>query len=164
MNRSRHLVFLWCLSVCGGMVPGVATAQSTTAPGSAPSFRGTSTSQSKILSTSDEVTATGTIQEVVSTFAKEGPRGIHVILTGPQGVIDASVGPYLSTEVQQSLASGQSVTAQGVLTTVNGHDYMLVRQLSIGDRQITVRNQAGFLVHPANTHTRENGSTKGDNQ
>lgn len=74
------------------------------------------------------------------------------------------MGPYLTTEIQESLAAGQSVAVTGVLGTFNGHDYLLVRQLAIGDRQITIRNQKGFLVHPANTRARQNTVTKGENQ
>jgi hypothetical protein len=164
MNRSRHLVFLFCISACGGMVPSLANAQSAAAATSSRSFSETTTSQSRPLSAGDELTVTGTIQEVVSTPATGSPRGVHAILAGPQGVIDASVGPHLSTEVQQSLATGQSVTAYGVLATFNGQNYLLVRQLTIGDRQITLRNRTGFLVHPAKTNAPANTATKGDNQ
>jgi hypothetical protein len=163
MNRSRHFVFLLCLSVCGGLLSSVASAQSTAAATSSRSFSGTTTSQSKASSAGDELTATGTIQEVVTTPASGSPRGVHVILAGPQGTLDACLGPFLTTEVQQSLSTGQSVTAYGVLATFNGQEYLLVRQLTIGDRQITLRNRTGFLVHPANTNTRSNTAAKGDN-
>lgn len=164
MNRSRHFVVMFCLSVFGGMVPSVGRAQSTAAVTSSPSFHGTSASQIQSLSAGDRLTATGTIQEVVSTHTPGSPQGIRLILSGPQGIIDASVGPYLTTEVQESLATGQSVAVNGVVGTFNGHDYLLVRQLTIGDREITIRNEKGFLVHPANTRTRQNTLTKGDNQ
>ena len=164
MSRNKYLVFLFCLSAFGGMVSSVASAQSTAAATSSRSFSGTTTSQSRPLSVGDELTMTGTIQDVVSNPASESPRGVHLIMAGPQGIIDACLGPYLATDVQQSLATGQSVTAYGVLATFNGQDYLLVRQLTIGDRQITLRNRTGFLVHPAKTNTRANTATKGDNQ
>lgn len=163
MNRSRHLFFVFCLFVCGGVVSGVASAQSTAANTSSKSFSGTATSLSKALSAGDELTATGTIQEV-STPASGSPRGVHILLAGPQGIFDACLGPYLTTEVKESVAAGQSVTAYGVLATFNERNYLLVRQLTIGDHQITLRNRTGFLVHPANTHTTANTATKGDNQ
>lgn len=165
MNRSRHLVVLFCSFALGGMVPAVGLAQSTAAVTPSTSFRGASASQIKTLSPGDELAATGTIQEVVTTYSSGSPRGIRIILAGPQGIIDASVGPYLAADVQQSLATGQSVAVDGVVGTFNGHDYLLVRQMTIGDRQITIRNERGFLVHPANAHPRQNQIvTKGDNQ
>lgn len=162
MNRSRHLVVLFCLSVGGAMAPGLAAAQS--AIMAAPSFRGTSTGQIKTLSAGDQLSATGTIQEVVSTHEPGSPRGLRLVVAGPQGVIDANVGPYLTADVQQGLAAGQPIAVNGVLGTFNGHDYLLVRQLTMGDRQITIRNARGFLVHPASTHPRQNAVTRGDNQ
>lgn len=87
-----------------------------------------------------------------------------VTLAGPQGIIDANVGPYLTTEIEKSLSTGQPVAVDGVVGIFNGHEYLLVRQLTIGDGQITIRNERGFLVHAANTHTRQNTVTKGESQ
>jgi hypothetical protein len=164
MNRSRHLVVLFCLSVLGATVPSIARAQSA-AVAISTSFRATSATQSDAVSAGDRLAATATIQEVVSTHALGSPRGTRLILAGPQGLLDASVGPYLATDVQQTLAVGQSVTVDGVISTFNGHDFLLVRQLTVGDRQITIRNERGFLVHPASAGARHNEiGTKGDNQ
>lgn len=165
MNRRRHLVVLLCSFALGGMVPAIGLAQSTPAVVPSTSFRGASTNQIKTLSPGDELAATGTIQEVVTTYTPGSPRGVRVILASPQGIIDASVGPYLAADVQQSLAAGESVTVDGVVGTFNGHDYLLVRQMTISDRQVTIRNERGFLVRPPNTHARQNEIvTKGDNQ
>lgn len=163
MNRSGHLVVLFCLSVSAVTVPGVALAQSASVVTPSPSFQGTRTKQGETLSPGDELAASGNIQEVISTNTPGSPRGLRLVLAGPQGIIDASVGPYLTTEVQESLTAGQLVAVSGVVATFNGHDYLLVRQLTIGDRQIAVRNEKGFLVHPA-TRARQNTVVRGEGQ
>lgn len=164
MNRSRPLVVLFCLSVLGATVPSIARAQSA-ALATAASFRGASASQFDALSAGDQLAATATIQEVVSTHIPGSPRGTRLILASPQGMIDASVGPYLAADVQQSLVVGESVTVDGVLSRFNSHEYLLVRRLTIGDRLITIRNEKGFLVHPPNALTRHHEMiTKGDQQ
>jgi hypothetical protein len=165
MNRSRHLVVMFCLSVLGGIVPGVAIAQSSATVTPSTSFHGTSASQTHATSA---VTVAGTIQQVVSTQAEGSPRGLHLVLAGPQGIIDASVGPYLASDVKESLATGKQVQIAGTTQTFNGQSYFLVRELTIGDRQITIRDENGFLVHPRaeeSNRTRQNQTvTKGDNQ
>jgi hypothetical protein len=168
MNNGRHLVVVFCLSVVGGILPGTAKAQSSAAVVPSSSFRGASSSKAVGLSPGDELTAVGTIEEVVSTHTQGSPRGLRVILAGPQGIIDASVGPYLAADVQESLLVGQPVTLDGVMSIVNGHHYLLVRQMTIGDRQIAVRNERGFLLHPqatGMTRARHNqNASKGDNE
>jgi hypothetical protein len=161
MNTNRHLIVVFCLSAIGGIVPATAKAQSAAAVTPSTSFRGTIASQAKTLAPGDEFNATGTIQEVVTTHTKGTPGGLHLIVAGPQGIIDASMGPYLAAEVQESLASGQSVSLTGVMGSFNGRDLLLVRQFTIGERQITVRNEKGFLMQPG--VNRKQQSTKGGN-
>jgi hypothetical protein len=164
MNKSRRLVILFCLSVCAAAAPSAALAQSASAATPSNSFNEARPKQSETPAPGDELAASGTIQEIISTNTPGTPRGLRMILIGPQGVIDASLGPYLTSVVQQSLTAGQLVAVDGVAVTLNGHDYLLVRQLTIGDHQIGVRNDKGFLIHPASNHARQATITKGEGQ
>ena len=163
MSRSRHLVVAFCLSVFGGMTARVAAAQSAAQATPSTSFRGSSGSQAT--AKTDEVIISGTIEEVRSAHTQESPRGLSLVLAGPQGTVNASVGPYLATDIQQSLAVGRQVKVTGVNRTYNGENYLLVRQLTIGDQKVTVRNEKGFLLHPAPSGARRNAMlTKGGAQ
>lgn len=166
MKRSRRLQVIFCLSIFAGIVPGVATAQSNPAAAPATSFRGTSTSQTT--PAADEVTMAGTIQQVVADHTSGRPRGLQLVLAGPQGIINASFGPYLSTDVKESLAAGQHLEVTGVTHTLNGQSYFLVRDFTVRGHHVTVRNEEGFLIHPQKpgiTRTRQSQTvTKGENQ
>ena len=166
MKRSRRLLVIFCLSIFAGIVPGVLTAQSNPAAAPSTSFRGTSTSQAA--PATDEVTVAGTVQQVVSTNTPGRPRGLQLVLAGPQAMINASLGPYLSTNVKESLAAGQHVEVTGVMHTLNGQSYFLVRDFTVGGHRVTVRNEKGFLIHPQKpgiTRTRQSQTvTKGENQ
>jgi hypothetical protein len=166
MKRSRRLQVIFCLSVFAGIVPGVLTAQSNPAAAPSTSFRGTSGSQTT--PAADEVTMAGTIEQVVASNTPGRPRGLQLVLAGPQGMINASLGPYLSTDVKESLAAGQHLEVTGVTHTWNGQSYFLVRDFTLGGHHVTVRNEKGFLIHPQKpgiTRTRQSQTvTKGENQ
>jgi hypothetical protein len=166
MKRSRRLLVIFCLSIFAGIGRGVATAQNNPAGAPATSFRGTSASQTT--PAADEVTVAGTIEQVVSTHTPGRPRGLQLVLAGPQGTINASLGPYLSTDVKESLAAGQHVEVTGVTHTGNGQGYFLVRDFTVGGHHVTVRNEKGFLIHPQKpgiTRTPQSQTvTKGENQ
>lgn len=160
MNRNRLFVFLFCLSLSWWIVPSAATAQSSASVTPSAAFHGSTVGQA----TSSEVTVTGTIQQTASQAVHAGPRGIHLVLTGTQGVFNANVGPYLSTNVKQSLSAGKQVQVTGVIQAFNGQDYLLVRELTVAGRQIIIRNQYGFLVHPeSSTGSRSQHRQNGQN-
>jgi len=166
MNRRRHLFWLFWLSVTAGVVPGAATAQTRTAVTPSTSFYGTPTSEAQTMGTGSEVRIAGTVEKLVSTPTQGIPRGLHLILAGPHGIFDASVGPYLSTDVKDSLIAGQRVEITGVAHTFNGQDFVLVRELTVVGRQIVIRNEKGFLIHSqppavARVHPNHSG-TNGD--
>jgi hypothetical protein len=96
---------------------------------------------------SSDVAVTAIIQQVNSSHASGSPAGLHLMLGTPQGPLDASVGPYISPEIQQALTAGQRVTVVGRVLVANSQTYLLARQFMVGDRQITVRNDRGFLIH-----------------
>lgn len=116
----------------------------------------------------NEVTVAGTIQQVVSDPAAGRPSGIHLLVTSPQGVFDAAVGPFLASDVKDSLSSGQPVKVTGAMRTFNGQQFLLVREMNIAGRQVTIRNPHGFLVRaqlPAGFHAqRSHAGANGGNQ
>lgn len=141
MNRSRSLIVL-SLSLFWGIGPHAALAQNSASAVPSTTSRAMSGGQATV----NEITVTGTIQQVVSEPAPGRPQGLHLVLTSPQGAVDVSVGPYLTSDVKESLSTGQPIQITGVMRTFSGQNYLLARELNIAGRQVTVRNQHGFLV------------------
>lgn len=168
MNRSRRLLVLFCLSVFGVMLPTAGNAQSSAAVNSSTSFHGTNASQSQVTPEANVVTVTGTIQDIVSK-RKTGTNGsLHLVLAGPQGIVNASMGPYLTSEVKTALAKGTSVQVAGISRTINGQNYVLVQELTFGSQKVTVRNENGSLIRPQSALTASSRKghtvTKGANE
>jgi len=93
-----------------------------------------------------EITLNGTIQEVVTKRTAGSPVGMHLLVAGPEGVVDAHVGPYLTKETQEALHAGLPVQIVGAVEQLHGKSILLARQLIFGGRTVTVRNENGFLV------------------
>jgi hypothetical protein len=96
-----------------------------------------------------EVTLVGTVQEFVTQHIAGSPMGLHVLISTSGKTVDAHIGPVLSKQVQETLHVGELVQVVGVHQEVHGKDVLLARQLVYGGRQVMVRNERGFLVHPA---------------
>ena len=93
-----------------------------------------------------EITLNGTIREVVTRYLVGSPAGIHLLVAGPQGVVDAHVGPFLSKETKESLQAGMPVRIVGAMSSLNGKNYLLARELTVGGSTVTVRSKHGLLV------------------
>lgn len=96
-----------------------------------------------------EVTIHGTVQAVITKHVPGSPAGMHLLVSGTQGTVDAHVGPFLSRSLQQALHMGLPLQVIGVMGTVRGKQYLLARQLIFGGQTVTVRNNNGFLLRPA---------------
>ena len=109
-----------------------------------------------------EITLTGTIQEVISHPAAGSPVGLHVLVGGSEGLVDAHLGPYMSKETMDALHMGTPVEIVGAMEKIHGTDYLLVRVLMVGGQTITVRSPHGFLrqVQSPNPH-RQNQKASG---
>jgi hypothetical protein len=108
-------------------------------------------------SASGEVTVLATIRQVVSDHVAGSPAGLHILVDGPLGSFDASLGSYLSSEVREALSNGAAVQITGVVRSANGRDYLFARQLKVAGHQVVIRNSNGFLVRtPSSTGTRSN--------
>lgn len=92
-----------------------------------------------------QITLTGTVQEVVTRRMSGRPVGMHLMVAGPQGIVDAHVGPYLSKDMKEALHTGTPVQLVGVMASVRGRKYLMVRELNVGGTSVTLRNEHGFL-------------------
>jgi hypothetical protein len=94
-----------------------------------------------------EITLNGMVHEIVTKHAAGSPFGMHLVVAGPEGMVDAHVGPYLTKDTQEALHAGLPVQIVGAMEEHNGKSYLLARQLIFGGRTVTVRNENGFLAH-----------------
>jgi hypothetical protein len=93
-----------------------------------------------------EITVNGTVQEVVTKRTAGSPVGMHLMVAGSDGMVDAHVGPYLSKDVQEALHMGLPVQIVGAMEQAHGKQYLLAREVIFGGRTVTVRNENGALV------------------
>lgn len=93
-----------------------------------------------------EITLTGTIQEVVTQHVAGSPAGIHLLVAGPHGVVDAHVGPFLSKQTKESLQVGMPVRIVGAMSSPEGKSYLLARVLTVGATTVIVRSAHGLLL------------------
>ena len=93
-----------------------------------------------------EITITGTIQESIAKATPGSPAGTHLLIAGPQGIVDAHLGHYLTQDTQDALRPGTPVQVVGAIETLHGKQVLLARQLIFAGRTVTVRTSNGFLV------------------
>ncbi len=106
-----------------------------------------------------EVKLVGTVQELVTHPTRGNAAGLHLLVSASGKVVDAHLGPFISKENQHALRVGETVQIIGVNEEVHGKSVLLARQLVFGGREVTVRNERGFLVRPASHHKISNGKT-----
>jgi len=95
-----------------------------------------------------EITVDGTIEKVLAKAVPGTPGGMHIVVTGPKGTLDAHLGPYLNKETKKALEAGTPVQMVGAMERLKNGNILLVRQLIFSGRQVTVRSANGFLIHP----------------
>ena len=93
-----------------------------------------------------ELTFTGTVEQVVSKRVIGSPVGLHLVIAGQQGTVDAHVGPFLGKDTLAALRVGLPIQIVGAMAPVNGKQYLFARQLTFGGRTVTVRSKSGFLM------------------
>ena len=101
-----------------------------------------------------EVTLSGTVDRLLRDSESAGPMGAHLLLRVAGGSVDAHLGPFFAQKDAAAITAGEAVEATGVWTKIHGREVLLVRQLRVGDRAVTVRNERGFPVreHCARRH------------
>jgi hypothetical protein len=95
-----------------------------------------------------EITFNAVVQQVVLQPPAHSPVGLHLLVAGPQGPVDAHLGPYVAEDVRKALYAGETVQLVGVIDRIHGKDYLLARQLIFAGRLVTIRSERGFLVFP----------------
>jgi hypothetical protein len=108
-----------------------------------------------------EITVTGTIQKVVTKHVKGSPAGMHLLVAGPQGLVDSHVGSFLSKETRATLRVGMPIQLVGAMTLVRGKNYLFVRELTVGDNTVTVRGKQGLLLLGHSNHPVPSGEKRG---
>lgn len=116
-----------------------------------------------------EITINGTIQEVITKHVPGSPAGVLVLVAGSDGLVDAHLGPFVSSETKGALDAGAPVRILGAMTEIGGKQYLLARELTIGGRTITIRNNHGFLAmshgeRVVSTRVKEATKVKGGTQ
>jgi len=101
----------------------------------------------------NEVTLNGTVQRVITTRHVGSPPGMHLLVAGPQGTVDAHVGSFLAKDVQAALRAGTPVKVVGAMEQLHGQQYLLARQLNFNGRVVNVRSSNGFLIRSLPTAT-----------
>ncbi|MGA8763953.1 MAG: hypothetical protein WB562_13890 [Candidatus Sulfotelmatobacter sp.] len=99
-----------------------------------------------------ETTLNGTIKEVVTKRTVGSPAGMHLLVAGPQGVVDAHLGPFLSKQTREALQAGMPVQIVGASVSLHGKDYFLARQMIFSGRTVTIRNAKGLPVFAQDQH------------
>jgi hypothetical protein len=155
-KRTTGTIRFASLSVCVLLLGGVASAQSSG------TSTATSTGWNSANSLAGEIKVLGTIRQVVSNHDAGGPAGIHILIDGPIGSFDASLGSFLPGDVRQALSNGAPVEIAGVVRSANGKDYLFARLLTVAGHQVTIRNANGFLVHNPSPTGAASGKVRSD--
>jgi hypothetical protein len=100
-----------------------------------------------------EVTLRGTVQQVVTARSIGSPVGVHLLVSGPQGVVDVHAGPSLARETMRTLQAGSPVQIVGAMTLLNGKQYFLARLLTVNGRTLTLRSPGGVVLHQYGSRT-----------
>ncbi len=108
-----------------------------------------------------EITLNGTLQEVVTKRVAGSPVGMHLLVAGPDGIVDAHLGAFLTKDTQEALHPGLPVQIVGAMQDLNGKNFLLARQVIFGGRMVTVRSENGFLVR---AHGSRAAHSKPDNK
>lgn len=92
-----------------------------------------------------ELTINGTINQIVTKHVAGSPAGIHLLVTGQQGIVDAHLGSFMTRENRSALKPGTAIQVVGAMETIHGKKYLLARELIIGGRTLTIRSSNGML-------------------
>ncbi len=99
-----------------------------------------------VFDSAHETTLHGTIQTIVTKRTKGTPAGMHLLVMGPEGLVDAHIGSFLNKDTKASFHEGDSIQIVGAMTSVRGKSYLMARQLTVGNHTVTVRSQHGLLA------------------
>ncbi len=93
-----------------------------------------------------EVTLSGTVDEVKQTQSPgRGMGGVHLIFSTATGPLEVLLGPasFVSSK-DFSFAKGDALTVTGSKITTAGQEVVVAREITKGDRTLTLRDARGF--------------------
>lgn len=93
-----------------------------------------------------ELAFDGNIQAVITQRQTGSPAGLHLIISGEMGTVDAHLGPFLTQETREALHMGLPVHVVGCMKEFDGRSILLARLISFGGRTVIVRSSHGALV------------------
>jgi hypothetical protein len=94
-----------------------------------------------------EMAFDGTVREAESRHETGSPSGLHLIVSGATGTVDAHLGPYMTEETLAALHLGLPVHLVGEMKNFNGKQIVLARLIDFGGHTVVVRNTHGALIH-----------------
>ena len=95
-----------------------------------------------------ETTRVGTIQNVIIEHVVGSPAGLHLPVACRQGVVDTRLGRFLCQQAKEVLYTGTPVKIVGTAIQLEDKGYFQARELSVGSRNIAIRNRRGSLIDP----------------
>lgn len=93
-----------------------------------------------------ETTVVGTIKEFVTHPVPGTPVGLHILISASGETVDVHLGPYLAKDIQEALKTAPMVQVVGSTASLHGKEILLARELVFSGRQVTIRNERGFLI------------------
>jgi hypothetical protein len=93
----------------------------------------------------NEISVTDVIHEVVTGHTSGFPIGVNLLLDSAQSFQYASLGSQLNSSIKSELAAGQSIKLKGIVTNINGQNFLVVRELTINQQTTEIRNNKGML-------------------
>ena len=87
-----------------------------------------------------------------------------MMVNGPQGIVDAHLGPFLTNEAKDALHAGTPVQIIGAPMQLHDKEYFLAREMNIGGRTVVIRSARGFFVSPHGDHVVNRKAAKGEQQ
>lgn len=93
-----------------------------------------------------EVTLAGTVDEVTHVPAPaSGPGGVHLLVRFETGVLEVDLGPaaFITTR-NFEFAKGDAIKVIGSKAQRAGHDVIIAREITKGDKVLTLRDAKGF--------------------
>lgn len=94
-----------------------------------------------------EVTVKGTVEGVNQVAGRGGWAGTHLTLKSEKETFDVHVGPsWFLTREKAEFAKGDTIEVLGSKITYNGGPAILAREITKGEKKLTLRNPQGFPV------------------
>jgi hypothetical protein len=94
----------------------------------------------------DETSFSGTIHEVTTEHTSGNPAGVNLLMDSSPSFQYANLGAGVNSSLKSELAAGQAVTLKGIVRSFNGHNVLMVRQITINQRTTQVRSAHGIAT------------------